>query len=89
MVIKKWMKRVDCPFISYLSQRFAHGGSKKNIKSLGESIYEIKINLGPGYRVYFGELERKIVLLVTGGDKKNQSKDIKLAKEYWRLYAQK
>ena len=41
-------------------------------------MYELRINFGPGYRVYFGRIEQTIVLLLCGGDKSTQSKDIEL-----------
>lgn len=65
--------------------RVAIGGSKKNVKSICDGIFEIKINIGPGYRVYFGEKENTIILLLLGGDKSTQKKDIKKAIEYWRI----
>jgi putative addiction module killer protein len=42
--------------------------------------------LGPGYRVYFGRRGRELVLLLLGGDKGSQAKDIKRAKGYWASY---
>jgi putative addiction module killer protein len=65
-------------------ERVALGGSKKNVRSLGDQVLEIKIDYGPGYRVYFGELEGVIMLLLAGGDKGSQRRDITKAKEYWR-----
>ena len=44
------------------------------------------IKQGAGYRVYFGRVGKKLVLLLCGGSKKNQEKDIKLTKEYWNDY---
>ena len=69
--------------------RVAAGGAKRNIKSLGDGVYEVKIDVGPGYRVYFGELDGRIILLLVGGDKKSQRRDIKTAKNYWSEYVQK
>ena len=51
------------------------GGAKKNIKALGDRVFEIKVNYGPGYRVYFGELDNVIILLLSGGDKSSQKRD--------------
>ena len=75
--------------VSAFIDRVAAGGGKKNVKPLGDGVYEIKIDVGPGYRVYFGEDGRTIILLLVGGDKKTQSKDIDAAKRYWRQYETK
>ena len=58
-------------------------GNFGDCKHLGEGVYELRIHYGPGYRVYFSDLEDIIVLLLCGGTKRSQSKDIKMAKEYW------
>ena len=47
-------------------------------------LFELRMFFGPGYRVYFGEEGDNIVLLLCGGDKSTQTKDIKAAKAYWR-----
>ena len=67
-------------------KRVASGGSKNNIKSLGDGVFEIKINYGPGFRVYFGEVQNAIILLLLGGDKSSQKRDIIKAKSYWRQF---
>lgn len=46
----------------------------------------MKISSGPGYRVYFAEEGSEIIILLIGGDKKTQSRDIEKAKKYWRSY---
>ena len=66
-------------------ERVAAGGSKKNIRSLGNGLFEIKIYYGSGYRVYFGNLKGSIILLLAGGDKGSQKKDISLAQKHWRF----
>lgn len=55
-----------------------------NHKFLGDSIYELKIDYGPGYRVYFAKFDDLIILLTNGGTKKTQSKDINRAKDILR-----
>ena len=67
-------------------ERVALGGSKKNIRSIGDRMFEIKINHGPGYRVYFGTVRKNIILLLAGGEKTSQRRDISLAKKYWRTF---
>lgn len=49
-------------------------------------IYELRIDCGPGYRIYFGKDSNTIVVLLVGGDKKNQDKDIEKVKKYWLDY---
>ena len=63
--------------------------SSKNSKPLGSGVYEVKIDYGPGYRIYFGQVGLSVVLLLCGGDKRNkrtQSQDIQKAKSYWADY---
>jgi putative addiction module killer protein len=67
----------------------AHGARQpSNVKSIGEGVLEYRIDFGPGYRVYFGRDGELFVVLLTGGTKKRQQRDIETAKEYWRDYKQ-
>jgi putative addiction module killer protein len=59
-------------------------GNFGHVRSVGEGIHELKIDYGPGYRVYYASAGKTIVLLLLGGDKSSQSKDIVRAKEYWK-----
>ncbi len=61
-------------------------GNFGHAKSIGEGVHELKINYGPGYRIYYVFTGKTIVLLLLGGDKASQSKDIARAKEYWRVF---
>ena len=61
-------------------------GNLGNYAGVGEGVYELKIDYGPGYRVYFGQVGSTIVLLLCGGDKSTQEQDILRAKQYWRDY---
>jgi putative addiction module killer protein len=63
-------------------------GNLSNVKSIGEGLLEYRIDFGPGYRVYFGRDGEVLVILLTGGTKKRQQRDIEAAKEYWRDYRQ-
>lgn len=60
-------------------------GTCKPIKG-HNGIYEIVIDHGPGYRIYYGKEKSTIVILLTGGEKKTQSRDIKKAYRYWIDY---
>ena len=53
---------------------------------VGEGVAELRIDWGPGYRVYFARLGEVVVLLLCGGDKRTQQRDIERAKEYFRDY---
>lgn len=55
-------------------------------KSVGEGVCELRIDYGPGYRVYYAQDGRKLVLLLCAGDKQTQAKDIKQAHAYWKDY---
>ena len=59
-------------------------GNFGDCRHLGGGIYELRIHYGPGYRVYFGDLDAENVVLLCGGDKRTQKRDIKRAKEYWQ-----
>lgn len=61
-------------------------GNLGDYKSLGEGVFELRVNYGPGYRIYFGQIENTIVLLLLGGDKSTQEEDINKAQEYWEEY---
>ncbi len=81
-----WVNNLDITSqlkVDRFIQRVAQGGAKKSIKSLKNGVFEIKIPHGSGLRVYFGEVEDKLLLLLVGGDKGTQNRDIKKAKKYW------
>ena len=61
-------------------------GNFNNCRPVGEGVHELKIDFGPGYRVYFGNDGKTIVILLCGGSKKSQNKDIALAQKYWAEY---
>ena len=61
-------------------------GNFSNVESVGEGVHEYKIHFGPGYRIYFGQDSDTLVILLAGGTKKGQNKDIKKAKETWQIY---
>jgi putative addiction module killer protein len=58
-------------------------------KSLSEGLWELRIDFGPGYRVYYAIHNTEIVLLLAGGDKRTQRADIKRATEYWRHWQER
>lgn len=61
-------------------------GNLGDYRLLGEGVGELRIDYGPGYRIYFGQIGSSIVLLLCGGDKSTQDQDISRAIEYWVEY---
>jgi putative addiction module killer protein len=61
-------------------------GNTSNFKPEGEGVTALKMDFGPGYRIYFGQDGKELVILLIGGDKSTQTEDIATAKKYWRDY---
>lgn len=61
-------------------------GNFGDCKSLGRGVYELRIDWGPGYRVYYAMIERTCILLLCGGDKRKQSSDVQRAFSYCEDY---
>ncbi len=65
-------------------QRLRREGASHNVKPVGDGVFEVKIDKGPGFRVYFCTIENVVILLLLGGDKSTQKRDIEKAKSYRR-----
>ena len=61
-------------------------GSLGDFKSVGQGVLELRVNFGPGYRIYLGRDGQTVVILLCGGDKKSQRKDIQNALAFWADY---
>ena len=61
-------------------------GNLSNVKSVGEGVLEYRIDFGPGYRVYMGRDGDVLVILLIGGTKRRQQRDIRAAAEFWKAY---
>ncbi len=81
--IKDWLISLDRTTRKRILLRFDRlkDGNFGDYKQLDEYLYELRFNFGSGYRVYYTFENNTIVLLINGGDKKSQVKDIKKAKE--------
>ena len=88
-----------CPFIEWFDQLEAKAAAKvttalarleqgntSRVKGVGAGVFEVKIDFGPGYRVYFGKDGDEIVILLAGGTKKRQQRDIESAQDRWLNY---
>lgn len=61
-------------------------GAASNVKGVGDGVFEFRIDAGPGYRIYFGRDGDRLVILVGGGTKRRQDRDIEAAKIRWANY---
>ena len=75
-VLRAFFGQIEPP--KRLIERLA-AGNPGDVRPVGEGVSELRIDYGPGYRVYFAKRGREVVLLLAGGDKTTQSADIKIA----------
>lgn len=61
-------------------------GNVSSVKGVSGGIFEIRLDFGPGYRIYFGKDGERLVILLAGGTKRRQQADIEAAQTNWRLY---
>ena len=59
-------------------------GNFGDARSVGDGVHELRVHAGPDYRVYFGREGDAVVILLCGGDKGSQERDIERARDYWR-----
>lgn len=64
-------------------------GNLSNVKTVGEGALEYRVDFGPGYRIYFGRDGDTFVILLTGGTKKRQQRDIVAARLLWQDYKER
>jgi putative addiction module killer protein len=83
-----WLEALDptaAAKVTIALTRMEHGNFSK-VKGVGAGVYEYKIDFGPGYRIYFGRDGDSLVILLGGGAKKRQNKDIQAAQACWADY---
>ena len=86
-IFKKWMKKLkDHIGKAHINRRIdrLERGNPGDVESIGEGCSEMKIHYGPGYRVYFKDTGREIIIILCGGDKSTQQDDIDKAKRLAR-----
>jgi putative addiction module killer protein len=83
---RHWMDRLDQPVQKRVDARIRRmsAGNFGKGRHLGAGLYEAILDFGPGYRVYYGYHGNKVVILLCGGDKSMQDKDIKAAMAHWQ-----
>ena len=85
----EWISTLDIKnqiIVDRYIQRVAQGGTRKAVKNLKKGLFEIKIPVAGGLRVYFAEKNQCLILLLAGGNKKTQTRDIQKAHKYWREF---
>ncbi len=84
----RWFRRLDATAAAKVTIALARleQGNVSAVKSVGSAVHEIRLDFGPGYRVYFGWDGPELVILLGGGDKRRQQRDIEHAKSLWRDY---
>jgi putative addiction module killer protein len=83
---EEWLNDLnDKPAVARVLARLARvrQGNLGDCKPVGEGVSELRVDHGPGYRVYFGQKGQTLIVLLCGGDKRTQNRDIRLAKQYW------
>ena len=83
-----WFAGLDASAAAKVTVAFSRleRGAVSSVKGVGEGVSEFRIDWGPGYRVYFGQDGPALVILLTGGTKQRQQRDIERAKSFWVDY---
>ncbi len=87
---ENWFTRLDRVAKAKITVAIARleQGNTSNVKSVGGGVLEYKLAFGPGYRLYFAMDGKSLIVLLTGGTKQRQSRDIATAKAFWEIYKQ-
>jgi putative addiction module killer protein len=91
-VFDKWFKKLrNGRAIACIHERIDRlaSGNPGDVGPVGDNISELRIHYGPGYRVYYKDTGKEIIILLCGGDKSTQQTDIKRAKKIAKLYEEK
>jgi putative addiction module killer protein len=84
----EWFNRLDAAAAAKISVALSRVelGNTSNVETVGEGVSELRVNFGPGYRIYFGWDGPMLVILLGGGTKKRQNRDIEKAHTHWSDY---
>jgi putative addiction module killer protein len=91
-VFIKWLNKLrDDRAIARINKRIERlaEGNPGDVKPVGEGISEMRIDYGPGYRVYYKDTGKEIIVLLCGGDKSTQDANIANAKKIAKLYEER
>ena len=84
----RWFDRLDARAAARVRTSLARmeAGNLSNVRGVGSGVLECRINVGPGYRVYFGRNGDALIVLLGGGTKERQQRDIEDARDLWQEY---
>ena len=84
----EWFEALDAVTAARVDRhiRRVEAGNFGAAKSVRGGVYELRLDFGPGHRVYYGLDGSTLVILLGGGDKRRQAADIAMAQQRWRLY---
>ena len=86
--VRAWLDSLDVPVEALVTKRFdrVRRGLFGDAKLLGGGVWELKIDVGPGYRIYYGLDGPRVVVLLCAGQKSGQERDIARAQAFWENY---
>ena len=84
----RWFNGLDARAAARVRTSLARmeAGNLSNVRGVGRGVLECRINVGPGYRIYFGRDGDTLIVLLGGGTKARQQRDIERARELWQEY---
>jgi putative addiction module killer protein len=85
---REWLETLDVAVRARIQARILRFemANLGDHKSVGAGVWEARLVFGPGYRIYFGKDGKSIILLLVGGTKASQRKDVRRAQNFWRDY---
>lgn len=85
---EEWFEELDASTAARIQRAVLRlaDGNFSSVKGVGQGVYEYRMDFGPGYRIYFGKDGDRLVILLAGGTKRKQDKDIENAKSRWADY---
>ena len=87
----KWFDVLNAPAAAKVAVALVRmeQGNFSNVVGVGAGVFEYRLDFGPGYRIYLGKDGETLIILLGGGTKKRQQKDIEAAKSLWKQYKQR
>jgi len=87
-IFERWFNSLDAHASAKVTTALyrLEQGNLSNVRYIGKGVSEYKIDFGPGYRIYFGQDGNTLIILLGGGSKKTQGKDIRKAQLLWAQY---